>query len=84
MGTNRDAWVYNFSRAEHCSNVQRLASSYNDQLQPFTDYLETTGVAQANVKTVTDYLTLNPAANDVSKIKWTDTLQQRTISAHTS
>ena len=29
LGTNRDAWVYNFSRSALAANVERMASTYN-------------------------------------------------------
>jgi predicted helicase len=77
LATNRDAWVYNFCHTELGNNVQRLIDSYNEQLQPFSSYAEQRGITRPTEKTVTDYLALNPAANDEMKIKWTDTLQQR-------
>jgi predicted helicase len=33
LGTNRDAWCYNYSGLEVASNVSRMISNYNDQLQ---------------------------------------------------
>lgn len=33
LGTNRDAWCYNYSDREVASNISRMISNYNDQLQ---------------------------------------------------
>ena len=43
LNTSRDAWIYNFSRNNVGSNIQRLVNSYNGELQkgiPYKDALK--------------------------------------------
>lgn len=76
LGTNRDAWVYNYSQTSLSENVQRLIRNYQDQHQPFRDYCQTAGVSRPNEAAVTSYLTANPQAADDRAIKWSSSLKQ--------
>ena len=75
LQTNRDAWVYNYSRTNLAANVQRLIGNYNDQHIPFADYCRTAGVTRPNEAAVTDYLTANPSAARADHIKWSRSLR---------
>jgi len=76
LETARDAWVYNFSRAELTANVQRLIDNYNDQLQPFNEYCRANGITQPKEADVNDYLSANPPAAQPDYIKWSSSLKQ--------
>ncbi len=75
LQTNRDAWVYNYSRADLVANVRRLIANYNDQHVPFADYRHDQGVSRPNEAIVTDYLTANPYAAEPNYIKWSRSLR---------
>ncbi|WP_342661761.1 hypothetical protein Rruber_05591 (plasmid) [Rhodococcus ruber] len=75
LETARDAWVYNFSRNQLTSNVQRMISNFNDQLAPFDDYCKRNGVTRRNDATVTQYLTTQPQAAAGDYIKWARSLR---------
>ncbi|MGV0838524.1 DEAD/DEAH box helicase [Mycolicibacterium thermoresistibile] len=77
LQTNRDAWVYNYSRTELQHNVERLINNYNQQLEPFTAYAQQHSITRPTEKTVAAYLAEHPAAADAKNIKWTSSLQQR-------
>ncbi|ORL08367.1 DEAD/DEAH box helicase [Prescottella equi] len=76
LGTNRDAWVYNYSRTDLTASVQRLIGNYNSQHMPFADYCRTTGITRPNEAAVTGYLTDNPQAAKDDHIKWSPSLKQ--------
>jgi predicted helicase len=75
LGTNRDSWVYSYSEARLANNVERLITNYNDQLAPFADYVGNQGITRPTEKTVTEFLTQNPAAADGRQIKWSRSLR---------
>ncbi|MBF6072923.1 type ISP restriction/modification enzyme, partial [Nocardia farcinica] len=77
LQTNRDAWVYNYSRANLATNVQRLIGNYNDQHLPFADYCRTVGITRPNEAAVNDYLTANPSTAQAEYIKWSSSLKQQ-------
>jgi predicted helicase len=76
LQTNRDAWVYSYSRPELLHNVGRLVANYNAELEPFARWADAAGLAKPDEKAVTDYLTANPAAAAEDYIKWSSSLRQ--------
>jgi len=77
LQTNRDAWVYNYSRAELTDNVKKIAANYNQQIDQFAEYAQQQGITRPKEKDVTEYLQRHPDAADEKHIKWTATLQQQ-------
>jgi len=77
LESGRDVWVYNYSRAELENNAERLITNYNQQIEPFTTYLQQQGITRPDEKDVAEYLKRHPDAADEKHIKWTSTLQQR-------
>ncbi len=75
LQTNRDAWVYDYSRTKLIENVQRLIANYQAQHEPFADYCQANGIARRNEAAVTAYLTANPPVADPSYIKWSRSLR---------
>ena len=64
VGTNRDAWVYNFSRKALTANMNRMIDTYSEQVFRW----ERRRDRNANVD---DFV-----VHDKKKIKWTDRLKQ--------
>jgi predicted helicase len=75
LQTNRDAWVYNFSRSKLAESVNRLVSNYGEQLEPFAAYAGDHGVSKPDEKDVAVYLGRTPAAASESYIKWSRSLR---------
>ncbi|PQM53743.1 damage-inducible protein [Mycolicibacter virginiensis] len=75
LQTNRDAWVYNFSRSKLAESVDRLVSNYGEQLQPFAAYARDHGVSKPDEKDIAAYLGRTPAAASESYIKWSRSLR---------
>lgn len=66
LASNRDAWVYNFSKAELKQNMQRMIAFYNTQQKGYVAAL------QANNKlSVEDFID-----TDATKISWTVNLKK--------
>ena len=66
VSTNRDAWVYNFSKKEIERNMKRMIEFYNNQQEGLVK------ARQKNSKlTVDDYIDLNPA-----NISWSVNLKK--------
>ncbi|WP_337109883.1 DEAD/DEAH box helicase [Prescottella equi] len=76
LQTNRDAWVYNYSRTDLTANVRRMIGNYNDQHAPFAAFCTAHGVTRPNEAAVTAYLTANPQATQADYIKWSSSLKQ--------
>ncbi|CAM3282857.1 Type ISP restriction-modification enzyme LLaBIII C-terminal specificity domain-containing protein [Williamsia muralis] len=76
LSTNRDPWVYNYSRKRLDSNVQRLIGNYNSQLEGFSEYCRRLGVTRPTEATVNEYLSGQPEATDPSRIKWSRGLRR--------
>lgn len=76
LQTNRDAWVYSYSRAGLTADVQRMIENYNGQHTSFADYCRTAGVNRPNEAAVTGYLTANPHVAEADYIKWSSSLKQ--------
>src|SRR5690625_3838594 len=60
LQTNRDAWVYNFSRTKLEENVQRLITNYEEARVAFNEYAVQHGLERATERDVTTFLTENP------------------------
>lgn len=73
LGTNRDTWVYNFSRTAVETNVQRLASNYNSQVVDFNKHCEHHSVADRSAR-VDDFIN-----SDSRFIKWSSSLKQHLV-----
>ena len=67
VATNRDAWVYNFTKNHLTDNVQRMISNYNIEVDKLKDIAE-----KLNDKTVVPFIT-----SDETKISWSRSLKQR-------
>lgn len=75
LQTNRDAWVYNYSRGELATHVARMISNYTTELTRFGDYCTRHGITRPAEATVTKYLATNPAAAAPGYIKWSRSLR---------
>lgn len=65
VATNRDAWVYNFSKKEIEKNMQRMIAFYNQQREDFFV------AKQSNAKLdIEDFIDINP-----NQISWTRALK---------
>ncbi|MFA0672541.1 DEAD/DEAH box helicase [Vibrio splendidus] len=62
--SNRDDWVYNYSKYKLESNVKRLIENYNNQLE---SYIQASKTKDINIASFID--------NDPQKIKWTVNLK---------
>ncbi|WP_430332740.1 DEAD/DEAH box helicase [Rhodococcus sp. ACT016] len=75
LETTRDAWVYNYSRANLTANVRRMIDNYNSQHTPFAEYCRMNGITRPNEAAVTAYLTAKPQAAQADYIKWSRSLR---------
>ena len=69
VSTNRDAWVYNFSKLKLSENTNKLIDFYNFQLK---EYIRVKGKL-SNLK-IDDFI-----STDGTKIKWTSSLKKKLI-----
>ena len=69
--TNRDAWVYNFSRSELAKNVKRLSALYNQQVRGWKDR----GGDPEELDSFID--------TDDRRIKWSSRLKERLLAGRT-
>lgn len=76
LETARDSWVYNYSREDLQSNVQRMIDNYNEELAPFREYCQENSVTKPREATVTAYLnSAGAAASAGDYIKWSRSLR---------
>lgn len=75
LQTNRDAWVYNYSRAKVEESVQRLITNYNAALTDFQTYCTDRDITKPKESTVTEFLKTSPVASDPTRIKWARSLR---------
>ncbi|RPA06197.1 DEAD/DEAH box helicase [Gordonia sp. OPL2] len=75
LQTNRDAWVYNYSRTALEESVQRLITNYNATLSDIQNYCTERAITKPTEATVTDFLKTSPAASDPTRIKWARSLR---------
>ncbi|MET8185743.1 type ISP restriction/modification enzyme [Streptomyces sp. NPDC005246] len=69
LGTNRDAWVYNYSEQRLTQNVKSTIDFYNRQVDAFSQHCESAGVAQPKVADVEKFIDRNPR-----EISWSSSL----------
>lgn len=72
LSTNRDVWVYNFSKEEAISNANRMIDFYNKERSRCNQQFEENvgkGISLADIKTRETYLQ-NIRSNDETKISW--------------
>ncbi|GAA6931894.1 hypothetical protein HpHUE38_12310 [Helicobacter pylori] len=80
--TNRDAWVYNFSKDALMQNVQKCIDTYNADLERFNAHFREAFKQRAKgVKKADLYKHLNDReiTTDKTKIAWTDGLKNHLI-----
>jgi len=65
VATNRDAWVYNFSRKEVSLNIQRMIAFYNIQKESYAEEIKINSKLE-----VEDFISQNP-----KEISWTRALR---------
>ncbi|MFE2426567.1 DEAD/DEAH box helicase [Streptomyces sp. NPDC059373] len=68
LGTNRDAWVYNYSREKIEQNVRRTIDFYNSQVEDFSAYCVKNEIADPS-QTVESFVDRNP-----KEISWSSSL----------
>jgi len=71
IGTNRDAWVYNFSRRALANNISHMISFYNQQVDGFKKYEKGLPAVNATkrIERVEKFID-----NDPTKISWSSSL----------
>ena len=68
VSTNRDSWVYNYSKNRLTQNMGKMIDFYNAQTEIYTNYSKNfTGENKPSVDTI--------VSNDTSKISWTVNLK---------
>ena len=75
LQTNRDAWVYDYSRADLEQNVRRLIVNYNAQLAPFAAFCASRSITRPREADVTTFLGSTPTAAAGDHIKWSRSLR---------
>lgn len=73
LQTNRDPWVYNFSKEALDVSVKRLIDNYNQFLDPYRQWRSAEDV-KSNEKAVAAFLKEVPGHDDPTKIKWTSSM----------
>ncbi|MGW5279129.1 DEAD/DEAH box helicase [Streptomyces collinus] len=69
LGTNRDAWVYNYSQQRLKENVEATIDFYNQQVEDFREHCASTGVTRPSVSDVEKFIDRDPR-----KISWSSSL----------
>jgi predicted helicase len=69
LGTNRDAWVYNYSRRRLAENVKSTIDFYNSQVEGFATYCATRKIASSSVADAEEFID-----RDGKKISWSSSL----------
>lgn len=79
LGTNRDAWVYNFSRTELQKSMETCIQTYRLDLQAFDK--KAFEARMQNIPNANKYkaLTYKDITTDSTKISWTRSLKQKLI-----
>jgi predicted helicase len=70
VGTNRDPWVYNFSRQSVVNNMSRMIAFYNKQVKVYLESKNTTNDKNEVVKID------NLISNDAKEISWSESLKK--------
>lgn len=74
LGTNRDAWVYNYSKERLKENVESTIKFYNGQVEGFADYCKTEGLTQPTVKDAERFIDRNS-----KRISWSSSLISKLV-----
>lgn len=77
LSTNRDKWVYNFSRNRLMGSVGRLVDNFNAEISPFHEFATANAVSNPTEKTVSAYLRKHPQSAASDYVKWTRKLRTR-------
>ncbi|EYT60945.1 helicase [Dietzia sp. UCD-THP] len=77
LQTNRDPWVYSYSRLRLEDQVRTLIDNYNRAAVDFATYKGQQGLTKANEKTVNTFLAAHPEHADEKTIKWSSSLKSR-------
>lgn len=70
LQTNRDTWVYNYSRGELAKNVAKLMNFYNTQVDDFAKHVVAHGITKP--RDIVDQW----VSSDATKISWARSLRQ--------
>jgi len=68
LQTNRDAWVYNYSKAAVAENVGRMTVFYNSQVDDFAELVQLAGLSNPKDH-LADFINTDP-----TKISWSSSL----------
>ncbi|MFC8988236.1 DEAD/DEAH box helicase [Streptomyces sp. NPDC057115] len=60
LKTNRDAWVYNYSRKQLTRNVQAMIDFYNGQVEGFQEQCRSTGIPSPTTADVDRFIDMDP------------------------
>lgn len=74
LQTNRDTWVYSFSKKSINGNVNKLGGNYESARDKFQQSMTESG--ERGETQVSNFLKLKPEFTDESKIKWSRSLRQ--------
>lgn len=69
LGTNRDAWVYNYSEQRLKANVESTIDFYNQQVNGFIEHCKTIGITQPKAPDAERFIDRNP-----QQISWSSSL----------
>jgi predicted helicase len=69
LGTNRDAWVYNYSRRRLAANVRSTIDFYNSQVEAFDAHCAARRIASPGVGDAEEFID-----RDGEKISWSSSL----------
>ncbi|MEV4186374.1 type ISP restriction/modification enzyme [Streptosporangium canum] len=69
LGTNRDAWVYNYSRPRLIKNVESTIDFYNRQVDTFIEHCRAKGITRAKAEDAERFVDRNP-----KEISWSSSL----------
>lgn len=76
LQTNRDSWVYCFSREKLAANVKDLIDNYNAAQDNFAKWSHEQGLHKSKEADVTRFLREYPKYADPGQIKWSSSLRQ--------
>ncbi|MBV9023282.1 MAG: DEAD/DEAH box helicase [Streptomycetaceae bacterium] len=65
LKTGRDSWAFNFSKQKLSGNVESMIDFYNSQVDEFTKYCQTEGIADPKAADAEKYIDFDP-----KKISW--------------
>jgi len=74
LGTNRDAWVYNYSRQRLAENVASTIDFYNSQVEDFAAHCTARKIASPSVADAEEFID-----RDGKKISWSSSLIPKVV-----